>query len=88
MEALSEARAVQRRLRADNAHLRALNAELLAACKGLLREAVILSDNYLQAFEHYRDTDTIQGWDKVRWLRAAGAAKKARAAIAKAEGTT
>ena len=30
--------------------------------------------------------DTIQGWDKARWKRALAAAKKAKAAIAKAEG--
>ena len=60
--------------------------DLLEACKELLSEAVILSEDYLEYFNDYADDATIQGWDKARWKRALAAAKKAKDAIAKAEG--
>jgi hypothetical protein len=52
--------------------------KLVEALEGLLREAVILSREYLKAFDNYGPDDTIQGWDKARWLRAADAADFAR----------
>lgn len=47
----------------------------------LLREAVILSEDYLSAFHDKPLDATIQGWDKARWLRALAASKKAKAVL-------
>jgi len=57
--------------------------ELAEALRDVLREAVILSADYLEAFRDKPDDATIQGWDKARWKRALAAANKARAALAK-----
>jgi hypothetical protein len=69
-----------------NARLMAAAPKLLAALAGLLDEAVILSDDYLETFRDWPLTATIQGWDKARWLRAAAAAKAATEAIKEATG--
>lgn len=55
---------------------------LVDAAEDLLREAVVLSRSYLDAFKDWPEDKEIQGWEKARWLRAAAAADKARAALA------
>jgi hypothetical protein len=50
--------------------------------KEVLKEAVILSDDYLSLFDDKPLDQTIQGWDKARWLRASAARKRAQAALA------
>lgn len=70
----------------EDARLIAAAPDLYAALDDVLREAVILSDDYLSAFEHEPNDHCIQCWDKARWLRASAAANKARAALARARG--
>lgn len=60
--------------------------DLLEALQAVLREAVILSADYLEAFRDLPDDAVIQGWDKARWKAALVAEEKARVAIAKATG--
>ncbi len=57
---------------------------LREALKGLLQEAIVLTDDYLSMFETYHDTHVIQGWDKARWVRVSQAARDAREALKEA----
>ena len=61
--------------------LRAENKRLREALKGLLQEAIVLTDDYLSMFETYHDTHVIQGWDKARWVRVSQTARDAREAL-------
>ena len=61
--------------------LEAENKRLREALKGLLQEAIVLTDDYLSMFETYHDTHVIQGWDKARWVRVSQAARDAREAL-------
>jgi sulfite reductase beta subunit-like hemoprotein len=54
---------------------------LVEAAEAFMGEAVVLTANYLEAFESYKDDDCIQGWDKARWIRALDAKYKLKAAI-------
>jgi hypothetical protein len=64
--------------------LEAENRRLREALKGLLQEAIVLTDDYLSVFETYHDTHVIQGWDKARWVRVSQAARDAREALKEA----
>ena len=64
--------------------LEAENKRLREALKGLLQEAIVLTDDYLSMFETYHDTHVIQGWDKARWVRVSQAARDAREALKEA----
>ena len=64
--------------------LEAENKRLREALKGLLQEAIVLTDDYLSMFETYHDTHVIQGWDKARWVRVSQAARDAREALREA----
>jgi hypothetical protein len=61
-------------------------AELAEALSELRRDAVILSDDYLETFRDWPMDATVQGWDKARWLRASAAAKRADAALSAIRG--
>lgn len=69
-------------LQADNQTLVALCRRLAGTLEGVLREAVILSEDYLSAFDGWSPDAVIQGWEKARWLRAIAARKTADAALA------
>jgi hypothetical protein len=69
-----------------NARLIAAAPELLEALQELLREAVVLSAEYLETFRDWPNDVAIQGWDKARWTGALAASEKAKSAIAKATG--
>ena len=60
-------------------------AELVAALRDLLGEAVILSRDYLKAFQTEPGDYCIQGWDKARWERALMAKEKAQALLRRIE---
>ena len=61
-------------------------AELVEALRDLLGEAVILSRDYLKAFQTEPGDYCIQGWDKARWERALMAKEKAQALLRRIEG--
>ena len=65
----------------DYEALEAKLARLMEAAEVFRKEAVVLSADYLKAFESYRDDDCIQGWDKARWIRALDAEDQLKAAI-------
>ena len=74
-------------LRARNAELEAKLAALVEAAEVFMGEAIVLSADYLEAFNSYKDDDCIQGWDKARWIRALDAEDKLKAAVAAAKVT-
>lgn len=59
-------------------------ARLREAVAGLDREAIVLSESYLGAFEHLPEDESLQGWDKSRWVRLLAASKNAKATLASA----
>lgn len=58
--------------------------ELVEALEEMCAHAVVLSRDYLTTFEDWPNNADIQGWEKTKWLRAADAKDRARAALAKA----
>lgn len=69
-----------------NARLIASAPELLAALEDVLQSAIILSEEYMEAFSNWPDNKEIQGWEKSRWIKAILAKKKAIAVIKQARG--
>lgn len=63
-----------------------LPQKLVEALQAVLTSAVILSAEYLKAFEQEPMTATIQGWDKARWIRALKAKAEAESLLAELEG--
>lgn len=64
-----------------NSELIILIKELVVALYGLLKQAVMLSEDYLSSFDEWSDDATIQGWDKAGWKRAIVARKAADKAL-------
>lgn len=58
---------------------------LVEALNDVLSTAVILSEDYLSAFEPCANDCCIQGWEYSRWVSALAAEKKARMVIERAE---
>jgi microsomal dipeptidase-like Zn-dependent dipeptidase len=73
-------------LERENADLKKLVEQMSEALKELSESAVVLSRDYLSAFDSLKNNETIQGWPKSRWLKAIAAYDKAMAALEAAKG--
>jgi len=85
----SQCNAMQRMVhesRADIARKDGLIEQMREALEYTKENAVCLSEYYLGAFGDYKDNDEIQGWPKIKWIRALKSYEKVKAALAAERG--
>ncbi|MDD2999370.1 MAG: hypothetical protein PHV05_09955, partial [Candidatus Riflebacteria bacterium] len=60
--------------------------QMRSALEAAKQDSLCLSEYYLDTFGDYKDKDEIQGWSKIKWVKALRAYRKVEAALAAERG--